>query len=284
MKVVLLKKWNNQDISNQEMLIQQIARTCYKKCDLPQTEEGASKFIKKYIIKQGHTSLLEHIWLSFKFKESDICNFYKIPNKIRKHLNIYANISNYTVSANYLTWSRFVTFYRELNIITTILQYMIPSIKYESKNLSFDVLNTLNIDRDDWKKPLAYTFKVTGCSRGFTHELVRHRENIVFSQQSTRYVNEKNFNFIYPPGYLNYYAVDYFNNTYKNMIDSGIRPGEARQYLPIGIESPIVFTCSHEELKYILDLRYHGIHGKPAWEIKQIMTEVKKIFNETEGN
>lgn len=42
------------------------------------------------------------------------------------------------------------------------------------------------------------TVKFVGCSRGFTHELVRHRI-ASFSQESTRYVDERNTNYIVPP-------------------------------------------------------------------------------------
>jgi len=41
------------------------------------------------------------------------------------------------------------------------------------------------------------TFRFSGVSRAFTHQLVRHRL-CSFTQQSQRYVDESNFNYIEP--------------------------------------------------------------------------------------
>src|SRR5512136_2073008 len=41
------------------------------------------------------------------------------------------------------------------------------------------------------------TFRITGASRAMTHQLVRHRL-CSFTQQSQRYVNEKDFQYVVP--------------------------------------------------------------------------------------
>lgn len=43
------------------------------------------------------------------------------------------------------------------------------------------------------------TFYITGVSRSFTHELVRHR-HLSYSQLSQRYVNESDVDYVMPPG------------------------------------------------------------------------------------
>jgi len=298
-KVELLKVWDNSDITNQEMLVQQIGRTCYAKCDLLQTMEGASRFVDKYVIQGKHTSLLEHVWLTMAMRKEKLYEFLiRCSNKIRQHINIYeANMYYYHISANYITWSR-------INRDSPTGRY--TSLKNCLNNL-ITVNNHLRGIEYDFSLPspssplvqecYAYTFKVTGCSRGFTHELVRHRPNIVFSQQSTRFVNEKNFNFIEPlltevQKNIQFLAeIEYlysetiselpiiYQDIYNTLIRKGLRPGEARQYLPIGIESPIVFTCNYEELLYLFSRRYYGEAGKPAWEMKRIMTMVKEIYD-----
>ena len=44
-----------------------------------------------------------------------------------------------------------------------------------------------------------YGFMMTGVSRAFTHELVRHRAGFAYSQRSQRFVNESEADFVIPP-------------------------------------------------------------------------------------
>ena len=46
---------------------------------------------------------------------------------------------------------------------------------------------------------ISFTFITTGCSRIFTHELVRHRAGTAFSQTSGRYVRLDNIEVVVPP-------------------------------------------------------------------------------------
>lgn len=45
----------------------------------------------------------------------------------------------------------------------------------------------------------ALVFQVTGVSRSLTHELIRHRVGTAYSQESQRYVDAKDINFVVPP-------------------------------------------------------------------------------------
>lgn len=47
-----------------------------------------------------------------------------------------------------------------------------------------------------------YNLLITGVSRSFTHELVRHRAGFGYSQLSQRYVDESECEFVIPPEYL----------------------------------------------------------------------------------
>jgi len=47
------------------------------------------------------------------------------------------------------------------------------------------------------------SFRILGASRAFTHQLVRHRI-ASYSQQSQRYVDEAEFNYIVPPETVSY--------------------------------------------------------------------------------
>jgi thymidylate synthase (FAD) len=46
-------------------------------------------------------------------------------------------------------------------------------------------------------------FQITGVSRALTHELIRHRVGTAYSQESQRYVDAKDMNFVVPPLLVN---------------------------------------------------------------------------------
>ena len=52
-----------------------------------------------------------------------------------------------------------------------------------------------------------WNFIITGVSRSLTHELVRHRAGLAYSQLSQRYVDESDVGFVLPPDLMDEYAV-----------------------------------------------------------------------------
>lgn len=131
----------------------------------------------------------------------------------------------------------------------------------------------------------------TGISRGFTHELVRHRL-ASYTQQSTRYVDKSDFIVTAPPGKnikeklveLNLPNgiklkvsfndwMDLNEQMYRGLRKAGWVAQDARQVLPIGIEAPIVMTANLREWRHVFKLRC----GKAAhWEIRLVMTKLLK--------
>ncbi len=122
------------------------------------------------------------------------------------------------------------------------------------------------------------TFRIRGASRAFTHQLVRHRV-ASFSQQSQRYVNESEFNYIVPPEILNNekaYALfrDFMETTrktYNQLKELKVRKEDARFVLPNALESQIVFTANFRELRHIFQLR---LHITAQWEIRRVCLEM----------
>jgi len=103
------------------------------------------------------------------------------------------------------------------------------------------------------------------CDRGVSHELVRHRFTSI-SQQSTRYVNYagEEIKFVRPYGYEDWdqnqkrlwlFAMSKCEDTYKEMVKSGLTPQQARAVLPNSLATEIVMTCNLRELRHILKLR-----------------------------
>ncbi len=126
------------------------------------------------------------------------------------------------------------------------------------------------------------TFRIYGASRAFTHQLVRHRL-ASYTQQSQRYVDEKNFVYIEPESIKkNSNAHSIFNNfireskeIYSKLQKLGIKNEDARFALPNAIESQIVITANFREWRHIIELR-----GSPEaqWEIRKVIIEILKIL------
>ena len=126
------------------------------------------------------------------------------------------------------------------------------------------------------------TFRISGVSRAFTHQLVRHRL-CSFIQQSQRYVDESNFNFIEPQSIKNNSeahsifteSVDNARKTYMKLQKLGIKNEDARFVLPNATESQIVITANLREWRHIVELR-----GEPdaQWEIRNAAIEILKIL------
>ncbi|HDP81348.1 MAG TPA: FAD-dependent thymidylate synthase [Spirochaetes bacterium] len=118
------------------------------------------------------------------------------------------------------------------------------------------------------------SFRIKGASRAFTHQLVRHRL-ASFSQQSQRYVNEEEFDYIIPPAIAgNEEAAALFREfmksaraAYGNLRKAGIKKEDARFVLPNALESEIVFSANFRELRHIFSIR---LEKAAQWEIRRV--------------
>jgi len=145
-------------------------------------------------------------------------------------------------------------------------------------------------------------------NRGVTHELVRHRV-ASFGQESTRYVNYAgdDIQFILPTWMPELYqgdwgidrCLDYFGNLpdgdttsvfigacneaeyrYKQLIQKGWRPEQAREVLPNALKTEIVITANFREWRHIFKLRAIGTTGRPHPQMKALMMPVLHEFAE----
>jgi thymidylate synthase (FAD) len=132
------------------------------------------------------------------------------------------------------------------------------------------------------------TFRISGVSRTFTHQLVRHRL-CSFIQQSQRYVDESNFNFIEPDSInknpeAHSSFVDFMakaKEVYSKLKKLGIKKEDSRYVLPNAVESQIVVSANFREWRHIISLR-----GKPQsqWEIRKVAIEILKILRKHAPN
>lgn len=139
------------------------------------------------------------------------------------------------------------------------------------------------------------TVEFNNVSRGFTHELVRHRL-AAYTQESTRYVDESNFRVVIPPDKNKderLVELNLPNNTniklsFQEWMDlneqmyRGLRKADwlaqdARQVLPIATKSQIVMTANFREWRHVFKLR---TAQNAHWEIRQVMVNLLKEVKE----
>lgn len=129
------------------------------------------------------------------------------------------------------------------------------------------------------------------CSRGFTHELVRHRI-AAYLQESTRYVDESNLRVVIPPNKdpdvklvdltlsdghtikVSFREWTELNEQmYRGLRKADWVPQDARQILPTGIVAQIVMTANFREWRHVFRLR---CAPDAHWEIRRIMVNLLK--------
>lgn len=128
------------------------------------------------------------------------------------------------------------------------------------------------------------SFRILGASRTFTHQLVRHRI-ASFSQQSQRYVDEAEFNYVVPPEiaqnseameeYRNF--IEHSRRTYNRLRELGVKKENARFVLPNALESQIVFSANFRELRTVFNVR---LEKAAQWEIRRVCLQMLLILRE----
>ena len=132
----------------------------------------------------------------------------------------------------------------------------------------------------------SFTFFIEGVSRALSHQLVRHRI-ASYSQQSQRYVNMDNFEYVTPHTILDVadsfdmgdeypsneplFAWDWImreiNDLYRALIDKGVPEEDARYILPNACCTNITMTMNARELRHFFRLR---CCSRAQWEIRQL--------------
>ena len=134
-----------------------------------------------------------------------------------------------------------------------------------------------------------FSFAIEGVSRALTHQLVRHRI-ASFSQQSQRYVKEKDFDFIIPPSIEgNPQAKNEFEKlmaaiqqSYTKLLSLMVQDNlsgeianqDARFALPQAAETKIVVTMNCRELLHFFQAR---CCSRAQWEIRQLANKMLDI-------
>jgi thymidylate synthase (FAD) len=132
-----------------------------------------------------------------------------------------------------------------------------------------------------------FTFSADGISRALSHQLVRHRI-ASYSQESQRYVNymkTEQLPYVVPPSIAaNPHAARIFAETvdktlsaYREMVNAGVAPEDARYVFPNAIETKLVFTMNARSLFNFFEQR---CCIKAQWEIRILALEMLKAVRQ----
>ena len=141
--------------------------------------------------------------------------------------------------------------------------------------------------------PLAqvwFEFGISGVTRAFSHQFVRHHIGISFEQQSQRYVTYKDgtYPFTVPESIRRAgkeaeynQAIEAAGKTYLELIEAGVPAEDARFLLPNATNTNFKVSVNYLELMHIADQR---LCTRAQWEFRKVVammrSEVKKLFPE----
>jgi thymidylate synthase (FAD) len=157
--------------------------------------------------------------------------------------------------------------------------------KTTDKELQAILKHVMNLGHTSVIEHACFTFAISDVSRSLTHQLVRHRI-ASYAQQSQRYVNLNEPNYVTPPKIANNKKMKKaYDETMKNiweqynkLLEVGLPAEDARFILPNGACTNIIVTMNARSLLNFFELRC-CLHAQ--WEIRELankmLREVKKV-------
>jgi len=145
--------------------------------------------------------------------------------------------------------------------------------------------HVINLGHTSVVEHTSFTFAISDVSRSLTHQLVRHRI-ASYAQQSQRYVNLKESNYVIPPKIeKNLTMKKAYEQTmkkiwdqYNKLLEMGIPAEDARYVLPNATCTNIIVTMNARSLLNFFELRC-CLHAQ--WEIRtlanKMLQEVKNV-------
>lgn len=135
-----------------------------------------------------------------------------------------------------------------------------------------------------------FEFGISGVSRAFSHQFVRHHMGISFEQQSQRYVTYKDGSYPYTvpesvrrAGKSESFeqAIEAAGDAYLELVEAGVPAEDARFLLPNATNTNFKVSVNYLELLHIADLR---LCTRAQWEFRKVVAmmraEVKRAFPE----
>lgn len=121
-----------------------------------------------------------------------------------------------------------------------------------------------------------YTIMIEGVTRAFTHQLVRHRAGVSFAQQSMRTADVSDFEYLATgscKGNILYHStMKKISETYKSLIEVGVKPEDARGILPTNILTNILMKIN---LRALSDMMSSRLCSRAQGEFRDVMSEIR---------
>lgn len=134
---------------------------------------------------------------------------------------------------------------------------------------------------------VSFTFLISGVSRALSHQLVRHRIGVSFSQQSQRYCRfDMGFNYVIPPSIAKDEELKKkfelymggINNMYLELLNVDNVPAEdARMVLPNACTTNLTMTMNLRELIHLCQER---LCNNAQWEIRSMVKQMAKLITD----
>lgn len=293
--------------------IERIGRVCYKSED--KIDDGTDKNFVKMLFSRKHFAMLEH----YRFIMRVPCVIYKHLAEARpRHVEMTNENNNYIISLNARA---LIGLQENCSPYSTVAGLIIAGIRDElighivkrydchelfgwsrdksvilSANVEFIENNELAMlspheySRHGWFSAHFIT------DRGITHELVRHREEISFAQESTRYCNYGSDRFdditvidqdFEDGSYIRdqwIIGCEMACDCYSRMLSNNVTPQMARSVLPTCLKTEIIMTAPIYEWNHVFDLRLNGITGAPHPKMKELMRMLCDDIQRRENN
>lgn len=131
---------------------------------------------------------------------------------------------------------------------------------------------------DDWIPALIVT------NRAISHQLVRYRKDVVYLQQSQRYVKYDDIEFISPRVYFDWgsgeesdwgEAMDFAEGFYKDLLAKGCSAQAARLVLPNSTATKLIMYASPDTWRHVFEQR---ITDKADPMIRELLEPLKEEF------
>lgn len=282
--------------------IERIGRICYKSED--KVADGTDKAFVKMLFKNGHHAMLEH----YRFIMQVRPDVYDWLSKIApRHMEFSSYHDRLLISFNARALRDLVKncsaqmFGILPMAVQSLVDELIGQIIYKygcyelfgyeenphlmlSTAVEFIENSPAAMCPEEWNIHGWFSAHMI-TDRGITHEIVRHREETSFAQESTRWCNyskdkhDRQISVI-DQGFdgecrdIWMMQMENCETAYLKLCDAGVKPQFARSVLPTCLKTEIVMTAPIYEWCHFFDLRMRGTAGVPHPLIQKLSTMV----------
>lgn len=256
--------------------IEKAGRTCYKSEDKI-TEDSAKKFVER-MINSKHTAMLEHGTL-----------YFNIPVNIDEAVNFIDEVSIWTkcklVESEKGNWWAITTNFRVMiehfapeYIKDLIEKYLCEPTEYHEKRVTVKFTTNQGILRE-FTRHRVFSFAVES-TRYCNYNKSKHGNEITFIEPE--WINSDK-EILHSEAYDNAYEIfmsscEEAEGYYMILIESGFKPEEARDLLPLCTKCDMIMTGFVSDWEHFFDLRALGTTGKPHPQAKELAEPLMEEF------